>query len=407
MFIGCVGILVLATLSLVSCSDNKVIDPGFQVPPPPHLETFDLKVSEHWSHPLGYPFFHDVRPAIEDDIVYVAADTVLFSVKLPTGQILWRKRLNNENSISGWSIVMDEQNLYLHDAHWVSAFDKNSGKLVWELPLDNLETVDLAEMVQTADHLFLGRIEEVIKINKSNGSIDATFPISDRLQESNVPWWAFDVQVSEDGLLYVPATLHSNAELGNSRGRVYSFDIETQEIRWQYDIPFDTIYLPEWNTDRIEQAAVQNCRIWEDLLIVPSREKIQALNRFTGELVWEKQYLLKYQFDKTIQIKDGIIYLGTTNSDVIFALNALDGSLIWENFLESGGLVNMTLHDGKIFTGDWSRIYIVDQASGELLWRGYPPGYLTTGDKYKSPIVTTENFFVSLGNQKVYCMNYE
>ena len=100
-------------------------------------------------------------------------------------------------------------------------------------------------------------------------------------------------------------------------------------------------------------------------------------------------------------VADGKVYIGSWDGKV-YALNAFNGSLIWNyttgNIVESSPAVA----DGRVFIGSWdNKIYALNASSGALLWN------YTTGNPigYSSPAVADGKVFIGSYDNKVYALN--
>jgi len=88
------------------------------------------------------------------------------------------------------------------------------------------------------------------------------------------------------------------------------------------------------------------------------------------ELVWKKDFK-DVAFEATAVIADGVIYLGTNNSDAqgdLLALSLADGTEKWRFHSDAGFSSAAGLRDGKIFVGNFEgRCFCLD-AAGKPLW---------------------------------------
>ena len=99
-------------------------------------------------------------------------------------------------------------------------------------------------------------------------------------------------------------------------------------------------------------------------------------------------------------IIDGVVYIGSTYGTV-YALNATDGSVIWNSPL--GGAIHSSpaVADGLVFVGsDDNKVYALYASNGTLRW-----SYETLGSVYPSPTVANGLVFVGSQDNKVYALD--
>ena len=93
---------------------------------------------------------------------------------------------------------------------------------------------------------------------------------------------------------------------------------------------------------------------WSGLLFVPGQYGLTALDTETGETVWFFDY--GTYWDSSPCLVDGIIYIGSVDDGseydkCLYAIDALDGSLVWQT--PELGVITSTpaYHDGSLFFG--------------------------------------------------------
>ncbi|MEZ4919567.1 MAG: PQQ-binding-like beta-propeller repeat protein [Saprospiraceae bacterium] len=181
---------------------------------------------------------------------------------------------------------------------------------------------------------------------------DTLFPITNPV----IPW----VSPSGDTILLTRVTYLSkgipplNGRL--NRAHLYAYNLRTQSYEWQfkdfvpggnmsaepptidgdrmYLIGFPDLYCIDLNTGNIlwkkeyEESPGVCSTIHENLLIVLSSNRgCWGLDKYTGQEVW-------FQPDPPgtatrLRYFDGVVYFSTTGSGRLFAINASNGELIW------------------------------------------------------------------------------
>ncbi len=68
---------------------------------------------------------------------------------------------------------------------------------------------------------------------------------------------------------------------------------------------------------------------WNGLLFVPGMSGLTALDTETGEIVWF--FECGGFWDSSPCLVDGVIYIGSMFDDILFAIDASDGSIVWQS----------------------------------------------------------------------------
>ena len=102
-----------------------------------------------WSHPLPFFDIDKTLPHLDARHAYVAATRQLTCYDLATGTPTWQVHLDLDFGISGRKVLGDAARVYLNDRAWVRAFDKPTGRLLWDTPLVGFSPIHLAVMART------------------------------------------------------------------------------------------------------------------------------------------------------------------------------------------------------------------------------------------------------------------
>jgi len=96
---------------------------------------------------------------------------------------------------------------------------------------------------------------------------------------------------------------------------------------------------------------------------------------------------------------DGVVYIGSTNGTV-YALNAADGTLIWNS--TPGGHIHSSpaVVDGMVFIGsDDLNVYALNATNGNFVWK-----YTATGQFISSPVVAYGKVFIASRDGWLYAL---
>ncbi len=118
-----------------------------------------------------------------------------------------------------------------------------------------------------------------------------------------------------------------------------------------------------------------------------SHEQIDAFAISNGSLVWQRQNV--YQLGGS----QGMIYAAVDGSNVVKALNALNGALIWKNSVGTTTATYMqsivrngVLYTDVLYTSNNYEVYAVSTTDGSVLWHSTVGGvvYIANGVAYAS-----------------------
>lgn len=155
-----------------------------------------------------------------------------------------------------------------------------------------------------------------------------------------------------DGIAYIG----SCSTHGDGHDKLFAVDTSTGEILWSYNtgpgyvgpvIDGDVVYI---GSDSHGND--------------PANEYMYAINRFTGEEIWNRKIYLGTP--ESVQYDDEKIYFC---SDTIYALNKEDGSTNWTYKLDSLCVTKPLLKDNLYYTASsGGKLYKIDAETGNRIW---------------------------------------
>ena len=258
-------------------------------------------------------------------------------------------------------------------------------------------------MTQDQSYLYLGGKGTALQIRKDDGAFVKHFEVG-QFAPADVPEAVYDPDVAADGLLYVPTAWSVRGDSIILRGAVYCFDTETGEQQWALEIPshrWTHSGIPDsiWADVDASGAVVEGDRV-----IVTTTSQVLALDRHTGEIVWEQQISpADAGFWVGPTVKDSAVYAaGVTR--YVYKLNASTGQTQWRVRVEGSLTPIIVKQDNRVyFTDDaWGELWVLDDENGEPIWHGRPPNYPQTRELYFSPVGVGEQHMVVVGDQYVY-----
>ena len=120
----------------------------------------------------------------------------------------------------------------------------------------------------------------------------------------------------------------------------------------------------------ITGRATQVPQVYEDLLfLLVQRRGLMALDRQSGDVVWEQQIGVEYPYPTPIVSGDLLVSGG--DSSHLTALRAISGEVVWDKpILPSSYPTGLLVWDGRIYaTTPEGEALCFDFNSGALLWR--------------------------------------
>ena len=140
-----------------------------------------------------------------------------------------------------------------------------------------------------------------------------------------------------------------------------------------------------------------------DRVIITTTSQVIALDRFSGEVLWERFMPLESGFWVGPTGANGAIYAGGI-SRYVYKIDAATGETRWRVQVEGSLTPILVVRDGRVYFTDtaWGELWVLDDATGEPVWHGQPPGHDETGEGYISPVGVGDRYMVSVAEANVY-----
>lgn len=223
----------------------------------------------------------------------------------------------------------------------VCCIEVGSGDLVWHARTD--ATVKNSVAVDDGICAAVSVTGRVYALEEASGCL---------VWHANLPGyperWIYTSPVIADG------TLYAGAKAGYA-----AFDLKTGEQKW---------YAPVEDSDN--WACYANPQVYEDLLILlVQRRGLMALDRQSGDVVWEQQIGVEYPYPTPVVAGDLLVSGG--DSSHLTALRAISGEVVWDKpILPAGYPTGLLVRDGLICaTSSEGEVLCFDFNSGTLLWQ--------------------------------------
>jgi outer membrane protein assembly factor BamB len=374
-----IALLIAKSLSVIILSGLGCEDAPLVAPSPKSATVV-------WSIPNpkdGVWFGGVVQPIIEGNLVYVIPDTALWCMNLATGERIWAVGIDTIKILCRRFIV-DHDAIYIGDGSRVYAFRKSNGEQLWKTVVPNFTSRGLNYVVENETHLFFGGNEgQVIRLQKATGQVDLRIPIT---QLSSLEQGVYDIKLSEDGnWLYVPTGIWNGRELS---GNVLCYNARTGQYMWGYQARYD----------------VQAVDIQDSILVFPAGQYMTALNRFTGQKLWET-FVADNSFWRAPKIHGDLVYMGGVAEGAMYAFDLRTGQQRWVTDANASVITIISVCNGKVFFTNGVEIHVLDALTGRRIWFGAPPEYRRNRSYiYSSPVAVNDDYIVCSGSRKVYCL---
>ena len=290
-----------------------------------------------------------VSPPSEDTPVEIAFDEIGLRLR-------WEQQLPGGLHRAAPVRVGDRLLLSLRDEGYpacngVCCIEVGSGDLVWHTRTD----ATVKNSVAVADGI-CGAVSvtgRVYALEEASGHL---------LWQANLPGyperWIYTSPVIADGTLYAGV-----------KASYAAFDLKTGEQQW---------YVPIEDSDN--WSCYASPQVYEDLLLLlVQRRGLMALDRQSGNVVWEQQIGVEYPYPTPVVAGDLLVSGGdssglnhfTGEASHLTALQAISGEVVWDKpILPARYPTGLLVRDGLIFaTTPGGEALCFDCHSGALLWR--------------------------------------
>ena len=256
-------------------------------------------------------------PVIQDGVLYVPnawGRKTLFAYDLRYGKTLWR----NEGTPIEAGLLLLDGTLYAADVEGVlRAIDAKNGEVLWEETLDTTTTIHAAP-------LRAGQGRVVVADDRGRVRALRTGRDEERFlwqQELGAP--VYSTPAADEKTVYVPTT----------RGQLFALDAAQGQVRWRYAIGDATV--------RFTAPALSGT----DLAVAGTDGVVRVLNAETGDVRWT--YQAKEAVTAPPLFTQDALYVGTMGKK-LYALDRATGELLWEEELRGRIKSGMAAREGYL-----------------------------------------------------------
>jgi outer membrane protein assembly factor BamB len=321
-----------------------------------------------WTFRTGGPIWSS--PATAGHVVYFGSnDGNLYAVETRSGKPLWH--FTTGGPVMGTPTVDGRYVYVLSDDGFLYKLGRAGGQLVWKFdthggksPRDMVGSQAGGYDTETSAAAIAGDTVYVGSADKRLYAIDA---------ETGHERWHFDTQ----GIVRsTPAVSDGVVFFGSRDHYIYAVDPKTGSMRWRYDTLREVVSSP-----LVDRGTVYIGSRSSDLL---------ALDAVSGKVKWKSFYWSSW-VESSARIRDGILYIGSSDAQQLFAIDPRTGQRIWsfdtngspwstpavtrkQVYIGAAGVMNYFIdHRGGFFA--------VDRATGKEVWQ-YPMPVIPNSSTY-------------------------
>jgi outer membrane protein assembly factor BamB len=334
-------VVILAFALLTSCFHN----------PANHPEE-EIRLHQIWS------FEHEIRgdapPAVYKDKLFMSAGLFVYAINEETGEEIWRSQFDEDLELQGSIFLINGNQVVVAHIDKIRAWDTETGNLMWEFEYtEELKTRLIGRHISFRDQYgFISRGSRFFILNKS-GTVENVIPLDKNYGVQGLAYYEGSIFAGQTNTIHGALTL----------GRITAVDATTGDSLWAYDTEYSgfTYAAPVVNNGVVYAGAAGNS----------DKDVFVALDAETGEVKWEnaREDPLNWTHDFTIGPK----HVFTAGSGKIYALNKSTGEVVWEYGWESSSFVNPVYLGGYIYHSNHGNIFILDAETGKLVHEEYGP----------------------------------
>ena len=315
-----------------------------------------------WTLKTGGPIV--ASPAIADGVIYIPSmDTYLYAIDQETGKEKWKYK--SSMPIVSSPAVAGGLLYFVSSAGALGAIDIASGKIKWVLPTEyerKFEAKNLhgyppaAQTIPDAWDIFTSS-PAVANGKVFFGSGDGNIYAADA--QTGVLQWKF---ATKDVVHSSPAVVGNTLYVGSWDSYLYALDTETGVEKWSFKSGEDpTIH---------NQVGFQSSpAVVEGTVYVGCRDAhVYAIDAATGRKKWDYPTSKSWVIG-TPAVRDGIVYVGTSDSARFMGLDSKNGRLRFNFDAKAYMFSSAALAGDLAYVGDHNgKLYAIDTKSGKLAW---------------------------------------
>ena len=296
-------------------------------------------------------------PAVADGVVYFGSnDGFVYALDTKSGHPLWRFKTGGPVMASP---TPDGQYLYvLSDDGFLYRLERRSGKAVWQFDTHGGGVARTISGPGRAPYDRLASAAAVANGVVYVGSADNRLYAVDA--ESGREKWSFQTQ---GAVRSTPAIADGRIFFGSYDHYVYAVEAETGALLWKHDAIEPVVSSP----------LAANGAVY-----VGSRSSdFFAFDAATGRVNWKVFYWTSW-VESSARMKDGVLYIGSSDYLSFLALDAATGKRVWKLYAAGWPWSTPAVGERFVYIGTVGQpgsashqgaFLAVDRARGRVVWR--------------------------------------
>jgi eukaryotic-like serine/threonine-protein kinase len=372
-----------------------------------------------WVFQAGNPVYSS--PAVVDNVVYANSDNgTLFALRTSDGSKIWKAFFGSGTDHADDSPAVAYGAVYVGARNGYYAFNASDGSQIWFFtsPYSNRAQTGYvySSPAVAAGVVYFGSWDNyVFALNASNGNMVWSYCTGGFLFTS--PAIANGVLYigSYDGYVYAlggesvivptptpqpstnewPMYRHDSQRTGKSDSNVSNGN---GNLIWCFDTGVAYTSSSPSDADRMRASPTVAGGV---LYFGYNNVYYYALNATDGSLIW--QVNIGSKVISTAAVFDGVVYFGTLydSHGYTIALNAADGSIIWRFATGNGIESSPTVINGVVYIGASNGVYALNASTGALKWSSSFTGCIGLS----SPSIVDNVLYIGAFDGNVYALN--
>jgi outer membrane protein assembly factor BamB len=323
-------------------------------------------------------------PSIVDGRVYFGSeDKNVYCIDAQTGNLFWK--FNTSGRILSSPAVVDGKVYVGPDDGIIYCIDAYSGKLVWSTVAGGYVEAHFSSAVilrssptVVDNRVYVGSLDKnVYCLNAYDGGVAWTYKTDGYITSS---------PAVVDGVVYISSQEPES-------GALYMLDAANGILIRRVAIPYQIM---NQGTDMHSSPSVANGMVY----VAANKQVYYGINATTGNVTWTFKDTTAGEFIICSPIcQDGKVFL--IDEFYVVAVDAFNGTLLWQSFLGTEFYVSPTYADGKLYvTSDQRGIYVMNASDGAKLgWFG------TSSNSWSSATIYEGKAYVGNNDWNVYCIS--
>jgi eukaryotic-like serine/threonine-protein kinase len=318
-----------------------------------------------------------------ETVLFGSSDGNLYALNARTGEQTWNAKASQVNFFDNTPIVSNGD-VYYVNSYKIDAYDIASGKFKKSISSSNSDNIYGTPLIDNGI-MYFGPGKELYAYDLSTSKIKWTFKTDAELTNS---------PTLSNGLIYFGT--------GNffSEGSLYAINANDGTLKWKttdnkrvqsnptvfnntvYFCGSSTrektyLYAAEASTGKLKWSFDVNAKssptIVNGILYIGTNSDLLAIDAEKGTQIWAyRDGLFDYMScgDSSPFVDNGIVYIGGSGNDKVYAIDAKLGTLKWTFSTGDNISSSPTVANGTIYIGcDNGYLYALDSKTGAKIWQ--------------------------------------